>query len=119
MEVGFVPHVLSDSAPAHRFYWGYIWDPDTSRKTEPIRNPANKSHMPSEQYPLNYYPPFASGCGFVLSWDLVEALLAQQLPDYRLLDPPFGIHLCGKVRRDVRGQPWQRRLALATNTRLM
>ncbi len=37
------------------------------------------------QYPLDYYPPFASGCGFVLSRDLVRALLAQPLPDYRLL----------------------------------
>lgn len=37
------------------------------------------------QYPLDYYPPFASGCGFVLSRNLVRALLAQPLPDYRLL----------------------------------
>mmetsp|Transcript_13236 Transcript_13236/g.37362 ORF Transcript_13236/g.37362 Transcript_13236/m.37362 type:complete len:253 (-) Transcript_13236:1997-2755(-) len=81
--------------PGSRFYWGYIWDPAAGRVTTPIRNPANKSHMPEEQYPLDYYPPFASGCGFVLSWDLVQALLASPLPDYRLLDPPFGIHLTG------------------------
>ncbi|GFR43600.1 hypothetical protein Agub_g4697 [Astrephomene gubernaculifera] len=81
--------------PRQRFYWGYIWDGTGNRVTAPIRNPANKSHMPQEQYPLDYYPPFASGCGFVLSRDLVRALLAQPLPDYRLLDPPFGIHLCG------------------------
>lgn len=32
----------------------------------------------------------------MLSWDLVEALVAAQpLPAYRLLDPGFGIHLCG------------------------
>jgi hypothetical protein len=37
------------------------------------------------QYALDYYPPFASGCGFVLSRDLVEALLQQPLPDYALL----------------------------------
>ena len=37
------------------------------------------------QYPLDYYPPFASGCGFVLSRDLVQALIKQPLPDYRLL----------------------------------
>jgi hypothetical protein len=47
------------------------------------------------RYPLDYYPPFCSGCGFVLSWDLVLDLTRQPLPDYRLLDPPFGIHLCG------------------------
>lgn len=36
---------------------------------------------------LLQYPPFASGCGFVLSWDLVAALAdaAPTLPDYRLL----------------------------------
>lgn len=37
------------------------------------------------QYPLDFYPPFASGCGFILSRDLVDCLLAQPLPDYRLL----------------------------------
>ncbi|KAG2453748.1 hypothetical protein HYH02_001959 [Chlamydomonas schloesseri] len=83
------------SWPRQRHYWGYIWDGTGNRVTAPIRNPANKSHMPAEQYPLDYYPPFASGCGFVLSRDLVLALLSRPLPDYRLLDPPFGIHLCG------------------------
>ena len=41
------------------------------------------------QYGLDYYPPFASGCGFVLSRDLVQALIKQELPDYRLLVCPF------------------------------
>ncbi|MEW5311437.1 MAG: hypothetical protein WDW38_003152 [Sanguina aurantia] len=81
--------------PRQRFYWGYIWDGTGNRVTAPIRNPANKSHMPVEQYAPDYYPPFASGCGFILTPDLVVALLRQPLPDYRLLDPPFGIHLCG------------------------
>jgi len=89
---------LMSTWPCERFYWGYIWDPESSRQTAPIRDAANKSHMPEEQYPLHYYPPFASGCGFLLSWDLVRALLAQPLPDYRLLDPPFGIHLTGTDR---------------------
>jgi galactosylxylosylprotein 3-beta-galactosyltransferase len=84
-----------ESCPKERFYWGYIWDGQGNRKTAPIRNPVNKSRMPVSQYPLDYYPPFASGCGFILSWDLVLALTKQPLPDYRLLDPPFGIHLCG------------------------
>ncbi|KXZ47393.1 hypothetical protein GPECTOR_35g831 [Gonium pectorale] len=81
--------------PRQRLYWGYFWDGTGNRATAPIRNPANKSYMPYEQYPLEFYPPFASGCGFVLSRDLVQALLQQPLPDYRLLDPPFGVHLCG------------------------
>ena len=37
------------------------------------------------QYALDYYPPFASGCGFILSRDLVQALTKQPVPDYRLL----------------------------------
>ncbi|CAD7704359.1 unnamed protein product [Ostreobium quekettii] len=82
--------------PSERFYWGYIWNMGPGRPfTQPIRDPRNKSHMPPEQYPLDYYPPFASGCGFALSRDLCRALLARALPDYRLLDAPFGIHLCG------------------------
>uniref|UniRef100_A0A061RYZ4 Hexosyltransferase n=1 Tax=Tetraselmis sp. GSL018 TaxID=582737 RepID=A0A061RYZ4_9CHLO len=82
--------------PEKRFYWGYIWNSNSSRVTSPIRNPANKSYMPEADYCLDYYPPFASGCGFVLSWDLVQALARADLPNYRLLDPPFGIHLTGK-----------------------
>lgn len=87
---------LLEGSPKQRFYWGYIWDGTGNRCTAPIRNTNNKSHMPVEQYALDYYPPFASGCGFILSRDLVQALLKQPLPDYRLLDPPFGIHLCGQ-----------------------
>jgi len=83
------------ACPRERFYWGYIWDGTGNRVTAPIRNTRNKSHMPQEQYPLDYYPPFASGCGFVLSWDLVLELTKQPLANFRLLDPPFGIHLCG------------------------
>lgn len=87
--------VLAKS-PSTKFYWGYIWDQKTgNRLTGPIRDTRNKSHMPLEQYSLDFYPPFASGCGFILSWDLVLELVRVDLPDYRLLDPPFGIHLCG------------------------
>ncbi len=35
--------------PTERFYYGYIWDGTGNRKTQPIRNPRNKSHMPVEQ----------------------------------------------------------------------
>lgn len=40
--------LLRDS-PRERFYWGYVWDGTGNRRTEPIRNTRNKSHMPSEQ----------------------------------------------------------------------
>eukprot|EP00775_Hariotina_reticulata_P001775 gene1775-2111_t len=94
VRLDIILHLLSKT-PRDRYYWGYIWDGTGGRKTQPIRNPLNKSYMPANQYALDYYPPFASGCGFILSRDLVKALLKQPLPDYRLLDPPFGIHLCG------------------------
>jgi len=78
------------------------------RRTRPIRDPANKSHMPERDYPFPTYPPFCSGCGFALSRDLAEALAAG-LPSgavrrsYALLDPPFGVHLCGPPPPEGRG----------------
>ncbi|GMH32888.1 hypothetical protein BSKO_00722 [Bryopsis sp. KO-2023] len=88
---------LLEGWPKERFYWGCFWNlTPEGLQTAPIRNPSNKSYMPMEQYPLDHYPPFASGCGFVLSRDLVEALVNANLPDYRVMDPPFGIHLCGR-----------------------
>jgi hypothetical protein len=85
LHAGMVTSWVQVSWPRTRHYWGYVWDGTGARTTAPIRNPLNKSHMPDDQYPLDYYPPFCSGCGFVLSWDLVQALVAQPLPDYRLL----------------------------------
>lgn len=38
-----------EAAPRARFYWGYIWDGTGNRVTAPIRDAANKSHMPVEQ----------------------------------------------------------------------
>jgi hypothetical protein len=55
------------------------------------------------QYALDYYPPFASGCGFVLSKDLVQALLRQPLPDYRLL-----VSLPAASRSRWTGHGWTR-----------
>lgn len=57
------------------------------------------THVICLQYALDYYPPFASGCGFILSRDLVQALLKQPLPDYRLLvcaqlPPPYSCVCC-------------------------
>jgi hypothetical protein len=49
---------------------------------------------PLVQYAPDFYPPFASGCGFVLSRDLVQALLQQPLPDYRLLVSVSTSHQC-------------------------
>jgi hypothetical protein len=121
--------VLGRSAPRRRFYWGYVWNggggggaaaecrdggnggvngSGSGRTTAPIRDPRNKSFMPLEHYPLPDYPPFCSGCGFALSRDLAEALVdgarRGAVPrTYRVLDPPFGIHLCGPAPPKGRG----------------
>lgn len=70
----------------------YVSQTLASMHTQVTQPPCHLTHAclacmccPLCQYPLNYYPPFASGCGFVLSRDLVRALLKQPLPDYRLL----------------------------------
>jgi len=97
---------LFHSLPPLRLYWGYIWDNLNStvysqnnmtahRVTKPIRDPQAKSYMPLHQYSLDSYPPFACGCGFGLSQDLVEYLVgcSSMLKDYRLVDVAFGIYL--------------------------
>jgi len=92
--------------PTTKLYWGYIWDNNDQevfqknnmvkhRVTRPLRNPTAKSHMPFDQYALDTYPPFACGCGFVLTADLIDYLVknAHLLKDYRLVDVAFGIYL--------------------------
>jgi hypothetical protein len=92
------------SAPCARarFYWGYVWNSEANpgARTSPIRDPRNKSHMPVDDYPFDAYPPFCSGCGFALSRDLAAALVrgvasGAVRAQFRVLDPPFGVYLCG------------------------
>jgi len=80
---------------ARGLYAGYMWDGSEGRRTRPIRDPAAKSHVPVEQWPHDTYPTFASGCGFVLSHDLVETLAASaaSLTFCRNGDVPVGINL--------------------------
>ncbi len=70
-----MPLMAAQSFPRERLYWGYIWDNLHCRVTRPLRDPAHKSYMPVEHYPLECYPPFASGCAFLLSHDLVAYLV--------------------------------------------
>ena len=78
---------------APRLYAGYIWDGSEGRRTKPLRDPAQKSYMPVEQWPHDAYPPFASGCGFLIAHQLVDALArrADGLQYCRLFDVPVGI----------------------------
>lgn len=83
-----------EEKPKEKLYWGYIWNSGL-RTTRPIRDPTAKSYMPYSQFPKDEpYPPFASGCGFILTRDLVTYLVSrmEQLTPYRL-DVAFGIWL--------------------------
>ena len=77
-------------------YWGYLWN-SGSRNTKPIRDPTAKSYMPKEHWPDDdkAYPPFQSGCGFVLSADLVQYLVKNKssFKPCRLIDVAVGIYL--------------------------
>jgi hypothetical protein len=93
-----------EAQPRSRLYWGYIWDAAAGRCTRPIRDPIHKSYMSLEQHPGDSYPPFASGCGFVLSADLGAYLVQLDEADrsagvggvgarYRLIDAGLGLLL--------------------------
>ena len=51
--------------------------------------------MPHEQWPHAFYPPFASGCGFIISHDLVAWLVGESadFTFFRVIDVPVGIYL--------------------------
>lgn len=90
--------------PARGLYAGYIWDGSEGRRTAPLRDPTAKSYMPVEQWPHPYYPPFASGCGFVISHDLVAWLVSESaaFTFFRVIDVPVGIYLAQLPERDAR-----------------
>jgi hypothetical protein len=105
---------LLETKPKEKFYYGYIWNDgkryvsrgcktEDVRVTKPLRNPEAKSYMPVEQYPEDEaYPPFACGCGFILTPDLIHYLV-ENTPSfkfYRLVDVAFGIYLA-PINKDI------------------
>ena len=85
----------STAQPHAGLYAGYIWDGTEGRRTKPLRDPTAKSYMPVDQWPHDSYPPFASGCGFLIARDLVEALVAASptFTFFRVIDVPVGVCL--------------------------
>jgi len=83
------------ATPTAGLYGGYIWDGSEGRRTRPLRDPTAKSYMPHAQWPHDTYPPFASGCGFLLSEDLVTALVgaSARFGFFRTHDVSVGIEL--------------------------
>lgn len=92
------------ATPPTGIYAGYIWDGSDGRRTRPLRDPTAKSYMPHEQWPHDNYPPFASGCGFLLAHDLVASLveMSPTFTFFRVVDVPVGVFLSrlpeGRVR---------------------
>ena len=88
-------YLAAADTPARGLYAGYIWDGSEGRRTAPLRDPSAKSYMPPEQWPHSYYPPFASGCGFVISHDLIAWLVGESadFTFFRVIDVPIGIVL--------------------------
>jgi len=86
---------LATQQPSAGLYAGYMWDGSEGRRTRPLRDPSAKSYMPHEQWPEDFYPPFASGCGFILAQDLVETLAAaaHTFTFFRVIDVPVGVVL--------------------------
>lgn len=87
---------LLPTLPTARLYWGYMWNlTPGGAHSRPIRDAAAKSYMPANQWPCDDYPPFASGCAFLLSADLVAFILANRtlLRPFRLIDAGLGIWL--------------------------
>ncbi len=82
------------TAPAG-LYAGYMWDGTDGRRTVPVRDAAQKSYMPRDQWEEDTYPAFASGCGFLLSRGLVDELVRRSpsFSFFRLIDVPVGICL--------------------------
>jgi len=104
---------LLQTKPREKFYWGYIWN-NGIRLTKPLRNPEAKSYMPVEQYPEDTpFPPFACGCGFILSRDLIHYLAVnrESFKFYRLVDVAFGIYLAPitdiVIENDDRVRPYR------------
>jgi len=86
---------LLETKPTKNYCYGYMWN-NGLRVTKPLRNPTAKSYMPYDQYPEDTpYPPFACGCGFVLTNDLIGYLVENlaSFKFYRLVDVAFGMYL--------------------------
>jgi len=94
-----------------KLYWGYMWNmpatvpppastvpssaASSTARTRPLRDVTAKSYMPISQWPCDDYPPFASGCAFILSADLTCYIHTNRLVlrPFRLIDAGLGIWL--------------------------
>ncbi|XP_020645001.3 beta-1,3-galactosyltransferase 5-like [Pogona vitticeps] len=73
-----------------RFFTGLLRMHD-----HPVRDPSSKWYVNEEEYPGNYYPPFASGTGYVLSTDVASQIyvISKKVPFFKLEDVFIGLCL--------------------------
>ncbi|XP_078000084.1 uncharacterized protein LOC144452801 [Glandiceps talaboti] len=63
------------NSPRTKFYFG-----DTFVGTRPIRDIWNKWYTPEEAWNDTYYPPYSSGVGYVMSFDVISGIYNLQQP---------------------------------------
>ncbi|XP_067864864.1 beta-1,3-galactosyltransferase 5-like [Heterodontus francisci] len=76
---------------SHRnIFTGFIF-----RHARPIRNKASKWYASEQEYPLETYPPFCSGTGYVLSADVSRGVwnVSRSIPQFKLEDVYIGLCL--------------------------
>ena len=64
--------LLGKASSGRNMYIGHVMYDADRRKV--IRDTGSKWRVSSSQYSLQYYPPYASGFGYLISWDLVEVI---------------------------------------------
>uniref|UniRef100_UPI00398E645D beta-1,3-galactosyltransferase 5-like n=1 Tax=Pristiophorus japonicus TaxID=55135 RepID=UPI00398E645D len=79
------------SQTSHRnIYTGYIWE-----HSRPMRDKSSKWYVSKQEYPLEWYPPFCSGTGYVLSTDIACCVwnISNSIPKLKLEDVFVGLCL--------------------------
>ena len=62
----------SRPVPDTNLYWGHVYE-----YPQPARDKNDKWYVSYEQYPDKFYPPYACGPLYMLSWDLVGKVIEQ------------------------------------------
>jgi hypothetical protein len=69
-------------------YAGQVWEKQFNRLIEPVRDPTRKYYVSEQAYPIKYWPPFAFGPHYLLSWECLGLILDNQrlVGEFRGLD---------------------------------
>ncbi|KAK2146646.1 hypothetical protein LSH36_591g00003 [Paralvinella palmiformis] len=72
VNIPIVKLLLGQASRERNIYLGHVMGNEARRKV--IRDPDSKWHVSASQFSSQYYPPYVSGFGYLLSWDLVEII---------------------------------------------